>query len=62
MLNGEMIFHWKRHWEGCVITSESLAWYQCQAWKNFLCVSITHHTSFWGTQNIVHENDCVAIL
>ena len=29
---------------------------QVLGWKTFIHVSIMHETSFWGAQNIVHEN------
>ena len=51
--------------KGCVfITSERPDANYCenQDKKNFVHVSIMNQTSFWGALNIVHQNDCVAIL
>ena len=66
IFNGEIIFHSKRipYWKGCVITNErhDVNYCQVQGWKEFMHVSVMHQTSFWGAQNMMHLNDCVAIL
>ena len=64
MFNGEIIFHMKR-------MLKMLCYYKWQAWQKLLSnsglkkvpilhISILHRKSFWGAQNIVHKNDCVA--
>ena len=62
MFNGEMIFHKKDTDKVVLLHYKWKTWYQVQGKKNFVFNPIMHQTSFFGAQNIVQENNFVAIL
>ena len=62
MFNGEIIFSKKDIEKVVLLYYKWKTWYQVQAWKNFVHISIIHETSFCGAQNIVQEKIFLAML